>query len=508
MKIKGNLLKIWLVQALMFILMFIYFAKISPLVPYDADDWLFNGTIRLPFPMWRVFNPTRVLPEILMPMGGYLASLIIFPFTGKYIESITFVDAFIVSIFLVIVLYAFYLLLRQGFKYSTNTSLASEAFFLFSFFLIFKHVNVPSASAFWTVDLTCVFFYLIPGLLNIAVLLIIARSKDFNISYKKYDNLKKGIFILVLYFSLFSNTQFNIILATFSFCVLLKRAIKKEYKDKGITQIVKANMIYFLILLIWGITVIFDLNGGRANGLSTRSSFSESLLISIHSFISLLKGINKYFLIISIVIVISSIVLNILGSKKKNYVESDKFLWLNIELILSSLLSLIYLLLAYAKSIPSYASRIDAMLAVLLLFLLIIGLDTAYLINRFNFIKMLVPLAIVLCGFIALNFNCRPIYSLTGGVNPSTAKKIDMYIINQVVKADKEGKSVAVVKVPENRDSNNWPQAFYLSRGLQNSLYSQGIISRRIPIKIRPDRKINYILGNSLNSEGFEPLEK
>ena len=309
-----------------------------------------------------------------MPLGGYLASLIIFPFTGKYIESITFVDAFIVSIFLVITLYTFYLLLRRGFNYSINTSLASEVFFLLSFFLIFKHVNVPSASAFWTVDLTCIFFYLIPGLLNIGVLLIIAKSEDFNILYKKYDKLKKGFFILVLYFALFSNTQFNIILATFSFSILLKKAFEKEYKGKRIKEIIQTNIIYFSILIVWGVTVIFDLNGGRANGLSTGSSFSKSLLISIHSFISMLKGINKYFLIISVIIVISSIVLS---SLSKNYIENNKFLWLNIELIVSSVLSLIYLLLAYAKSIPSYASRIDAMLAVLLLFLLIVGLDTA-----------------------------------------------------------------------------------------------------------------------------------
>lgn len=304
---------------------------------------------------------------------------------------------------------------------------------------------------------------------------------------------------------MFSNTQFNIILATFSFSILLKKAFEKEYKGKRIKEIIQTNIIYFSILIVWGVTVIFDLNGGRANGLSTGSSFSKSLLISIHSFISMLKGINKYFLIISVIIVISSIVLS---SLSKNYIENNKFLWLNIELIVSSVLSLIYLLLAYAKSIPSYASRIDAMLAVLLLFLLIVGLDTAYLINRFKCIKILIPLGIVLCGFIALNFNCHPIYSLTGGVNPGTAKKVDMYIINQVVEADKEGKSVAVVKVPKNTDSNNWPQAFYLSSGLQNSLYSQGIISRRVPIKIKPDRNINYILSNSLNSENFEPLEK
>ncbi|WP_283586677.1 hypothetical protein [Limosilactobacillus vaginalis] len=505
MKSKKDLFKIGIIQISIFVFMVIYFCKISPLIPYDADDWLFNGTMRLPFPMWGVFNPTRVLPEVLMPLGGYLASLIIFPFTGKYIESITFVDAFIVSIFLVITLYTFYLLLRRGFNYSINTSLASEVFFLLSFFLIFKHVNVPSASAFWTVDLTCIFFYLIPGLLNIGVLLIIAKSEDFNILYKKYDKLKKGFFILVLYFALFSNTQFNIILATFSFSILLKKAFEKEYKGKRIKEIIQTNIIYFSILIVWGVTVIFDLNGGRANGLSTGSSFSKSLLISIHSFISMLKGINKYFLIISVIIVISSIVLS---SLSKNYIENNKFLWLNIELIVSSVLSLIYLLLAYAKSIPSYASRIDAMLAVLLLFLLIVGLDTAYLINRFKCIKILIPLGIVLCGFIALNFNCHPIYSLTGGVNPGTAKKVDMYIINQVVEADKEGKSVAVVKVPKNTDSNNWPQAFYLSSGLQNSLYSQGIISRRVPIKIKPDRNINYILSNSLNSENFEPLEK
>lgn len=63
---------VFIINLLLFIFVLIYFTQISPLVPFDGDDWRYIGGIRPPFPLWGVWNPTRVLPETLMGSGAIL----------------------------------------------------------------------------------------------------------------------------------------------------------------------------------------------------------------------------------------------------------------------------------------------------------------------------------------------------------------------------------------------------------------------------------------------------
>ena len=65
--------------------------EVAPLLPFDGDDWRYIGAIRLPFPIWGGWNPTRVLPELLMPLGGYISAFIVYPLTHNYIFSLSLV---------------------------------------------------------------------------------------------------------------------------------------------------------------------------------------------------------------------------------------------------------------------------------------------------------------------------------------------------------------------------------------------------------------------------------
>ena len=168
-----------LLNLTLFVFILIYFTQISPLVPFDGDDWRYIGGIRLPFPMWGVWNPTKVLPETLMAVGGYIAAFVILLFSGDYINSLVFTEATIFSLFIMAFLLTYYKLLTNRFRYGRNISLASELTFFVSFFLLFKHLNYPSYSGFWTVDLTCVFNYLIPNLLTASMVMYMERFDNF-----------------------------------------------------------------------------------------------------------------------------------------------------------------------------------------------------------------------------------------------------------------------------------------------------------------------------------------
>lgn len=492
--------------------MFIFFTRISPLVPFDADDWLFSGTMRGPYPLWGAFNPTRVLPEILDPLGGSIAAFCVYPFTKDYVGSITIVQSLITSIFVVAMFYGFFLLLVKKFKYSDNVAILSEAVFFLSFFLLFKHINMPSYTGFWTVDIACVFFYLIPGLLNALLLFKIDQSNDFGAEFNNFSNKKKGIFLALLYFALFSNSQFNIIIATTSFCLLLRSMYANKRNFFKIKYLKKA-WIYLLILFTWLLTIIFDLYGERAKGLGAgnQSSMHDKLAIVLGYFKGLLSSFNKKFVVLLFLVVLFAVI-SMLISKNNSQKERDNFISLIIINIVSLVLSLFYLLLAYFKAIPRYAGRPDAMWPIIFYLLFIFGLSAAYLINKFSIARVISPLVIAISCFVAFNFSCPPIPSISGlttNMTAKTAKSIDNYIIEQVVEADKDGKAKAIVSVPRGAvNDNNWPQSYYMAPALSQCLYTHHIINNRINVIFEPSLKVNKHFVPNVKSQPFNPMEK
>jgi hypothetical protein len=52
--------------AAVFVFMFVFFYNIHPLVILDADDWTYVSYSRMALPSARYWNPSRILPELLM----------------------------------------------------------------------------------------------------------------------------------------------------------------------------------------------------------------------------------------------------------------------------------------------------------------------------------------------------------------------------------------------------------------------------------------------------------
>lgn len=499
--------KIMLFQLAIFITMFVFFSQISPLVPFDADDWLFNGTMRGPYPLWGAFNPTRVLPEILNPLAGSISAFLVYPFTKDYIFSITLVDSILVALFISLMMYAFFNLLRKRLNYSVNISLATEILFFLSFFLIFKHINHQSYTGFLTTDTTCIFFYLIPGLINAIMLMILAQESNFSLAFMDFSTSKKGLIVAGLYFALFSNSQFNIILATFSFTMLVREGLIGKNKVFSL-NFIKSVWLHLIILIMWLITVVFDLFGGRSTSINKNAKLSlQSRISATFSFFkSLVQATNKAILFgILLVIVIVFLVLII----KQKSLRGEETLVLLKGSLFSLVLTWIYLMIAYSKSLPNYAGRVDAMWPVLFFLLFIFSVALAYIINSFYAAKVIAPVTIILGAMIAFNFSCLPVPSITMNTTPMAAKRIDNYIINKVVAADRAGKSRVTVKVPlGNTADNNWPQSYYMQGALSQSLYTHRVTEHRIAVKFVPDRKINRLLNPAVKEQPFSPLEK
>lgn len=200
---KTNNKAFWLTQLLLFLLFMVYFTQITPLVPFDGDDWLSMGTMRLPFPMWAVFNPSKVLPEVLGPIVGNIAAFVVYPFSHDYIGSVTFVQAIVVSLFIVTMTALFFKLCENKLELSKQQAVMGELFFFMLFFLLFKHVNTASYTGFWATDYNCYFHYIIPGCLNASLVLYLMNSDIFSENWQKYSTMTQGLTIVMAYFAIF-----------------------------------------------------------------------------------------------------------------------------------------------------------------------------------------------------------------------------------------------------------------------------------------------------------------
>lgn len=483
--------KFLIIQVLLFLSLVIFTCKIFPLVPFDGDDWRYIGSMRLSIPQWGTWNPTRVLPEILMPLSGYIAAYIVYPLCGHYVFSITLVCSLIYSIFILSMLIAFYHLMRKRIKASVNVSIVSEIFLFISLFLLFKHVNSPSYDLLWAGDLSCVFFYIIPGLLNTALVLYMEAEGNISLKFKSYSTVKQSLLIIVIYFSIFSSTQFNIITAAYSFIMLCTEIVitlvNHNFKVKNI---LRNTWMYLCLLVLWLITVLFDMHGGRASSLSVaeKGNVVNKTLIN---FINLTKLQNKIVLLIFVAIIFLAAFYAV---RKKGFSELylDKSLSLMVITFCSFLIVLLYLFVAYISAGSQYATRVDATWPVWMLFLLMVDFSLVYLLQNFAAVRMVIPLLLLLATFVIINFNYLPVTRWNNtGCSSSTMYSVDNYIISQIVAADKAGKPEVTVKVPLDNGGGNWPHSYDMEKWLQNTLYSHGIIRTRLKINFKPTSQVN-----------------
>lgn len=483
---KKEKIKFYTINLLIFLALIVFMVKVFPLVPFDGDDWRYTGSMRLPFPQWGVWNPTRVLPEVLMPLAGYIAAYIIYPLFGHYVFAITLVDAFVYAGFVMLMLVSFYHLLRKRLKTSVNISLSAELLLFISMFLLFKHVGQPSFDLLWSGDLCCVFFYVIPGLLNTAMLFYLESESNISVKFRQFKVSKQSLIIIALYFAMLSSTQFNIILAAYSFIMLcIESANALRENGMKIRLILNRAWFYLLILIVWLITVLFDLHGGRASSVST-NKHQHVIQATFDQFINVFKLQNKLVLLLFVFIIAAALLIAIKGLKE-NSLQGN----LPIRLLMVSFGTLLivsaYLFIAYVKAGSQYAARTDATWPVWMMFLVMVSMAFVYLLQSCKVVRIFTPLFLLMAALIAVNFNYLPVIRWNdSNCSPQTMYAVDNYIISQVVKAE------VTVKVPlDGKNGDNWPHSYAMEKWMQNTLYSHGIIRSRMKIDFQPSKKVN-----------------
>lgn len=159
-----------------FICVFTFFSIAHPMFIYDTDDWTYISYSRQALPSVNQWNPTKILPETLMPLVSEIGVRFVYPITNDYIGSLALVFALTIS--LIIMFYIGLMLQVVKEKYGIN----SIGYMIIGWILLLYHFlpflvsETQNRYMFYGGNVNCFFNYIIPGLFNAILVLVYLRE--------------------------------------------------------------------------------------------------------------------------------------------------------------------------------------------------------------------------------------------------------------------------------------------------------------------------------------------
>lgn len=406
-----------------------------PLIIFDSDDFLYTSFSRNAIPLLNNWNPSRVLPEILEPFISFIGAYVIYPIMGDYIMSLALVYGILLSALISIYFYFIYKFLIKKTGVDAKEAKILILLFIFLHFLIYRTQNSNNEHIFSSNNVNCIFFYTIPTLLNIILVLYFElNDKQFELK----NIYRSAILILLIYLAIFSNLFSSYILGIWSGINLIY-ALKKFNKES-----IKKNKLYIGILALWFISMIFELSGGRSSEVNNTLTFS-SILNGFLTYINKYLSLNKLVLLLMLI----SLILFIYMFIKKQVSFNEEIL----TLVLMFVLSNVYLILLSSKCGQAYF-RADTFMGVMIMVLFGTLLMISVIIKNNEKGFILIPLLTLIC-FFNINTSERTFRDSNYLGNSSLAYKFDSYVLNKFNEANTDNETKINIEYPI--EWENWP---------------------------------------------------
>ena len=469
--------------ALLFAAMFIFFSQVHPIVLFDGDDWNVISDARTGLPKWGGWNPIKILPETFFPICGYFAAYVVNPIVGDYLTAFTFTAALILSAFVTVYVFLFVLFAEKVLNLDKLAAKFFGIFFLLLHFAIFlKHNTQNNPYLFCTTDADCYFNYVLPNLLNAALILFAARV---DVTKNFFGNMTpaSATLFLAIYLGIFSNIFSSCTLAIFIFVELISRVERGKFK---LGKFFVENKTFFMIIIFWLISLLFEANGGRAGRIVHEESYLSLLVEAAEETIKSLLFDNHG----ASLMIFAALTMIFIFARRTD--DTENFLRLMIKFLICLLLWTVYIILVAAKVDVTYALRPDVQFGFFFFEFAIFLTALSFWIKKFPRAALIVP---ILC-FALFTW----IFSGKRTLCPSTVNhvpekicvEVSRHLIEQIISADKAGLDKVTITVPQgDAELDNWPHPLYMGENISRTLHVHGIISRRLEVKILPDATLN-----------------
>lgn len=343
-------------------------------------------------------------------------------------------------------------------------------------------------------NVNCIYNYIIPGLINATLVLWLYRQKlkAEEKTESKYSPLFQGFLLLVIYLCIHSNMFHSIILISFV-CTELFFSLLRVFSKKGgrkIQSYVFENKWYFLLLLVWLISIFIESKGDRAAAAGTTGLLELPIGETISIFIHSIRTLNKSCAWLLFTVLGLAILIWI--QKRKDRRKEDKlFAGLLLKSIVSMGITVVYLILLCAKVSPNYMENSGVMFS-WIFWVMLIGVGSiAYIVGRTNVGQIALPLFAFM--LVCLIMNDGKIYAQNNslGCRYQVVKEIDDCMIEQIVNAADKGEERVEVRIPMQK-TEYWPLDLnYAGDVISNALYSHGLIEYKIEVDLVMDKSIN-----------------
>lgn len=485
---KNERIMNWAFYAGICLFFILFFTQIHPILVWDMDDWYYISSTRVPWPLKGEWNPARIFPEVMMPFSGLIASKLIYPITGDYLGALTIVFAIIVSLFILMYIYMFMKLVNMLFDLKKFQEYVIAVIFLLFHFIVFRVANSENYYLFYCDDATCYYFYLLPILINITLVLYFEQKKINN--ERTMHSCIRPFVIAMCYFGIFSNLYASYVLVIYASVRLLELLTDKVcFLDCSWSENLKKIAGWLGIIFLWFYSAYFEISGGRAESLQN-ADFTENIAESIRYFINRNFNINNVFIAIAIGSTIAVLMIMFFNIRKSIKIEVNIKYFIR-RYILCMLVSVAYIILLSAAVLPRYSERPEIVFGIWFYLFAIIIFFICYVIKSYKIVTD-VCVFIMLIMLFSINTRDRVFKeSLVLNVEPSICKMIGNDLINQVIKAQENGQETVEIHVPIFEHSDNWPLALYGKNIITHSLYKHGIINQYMESTIVIDETMN-----------------
>lgn len=369
--------------------MYVFYTSFKPIMVCDPDDWTYIGYIRKPVPIWKDWNPAKILPETTEGLLGYFAAYVIYPICGDYIMSFTYVFAGFISICIATYVVSSALLLKKIIPDIKDSVciIASYLLFLVNFIMLRGNNFFFTAS-----NLNCFINYLFPTIFCLVLInylvAYIQCDKIIFVNDDKAGYLKVGILILAIYLAVFSNMVCNVIFVIPMGLIYLDIFFRKlkTHKMKELIRSFKDYWVFYYTFVLELICLFYEYNGGRANSFSL--TLNDALNQSIEDFKYICHITDKKILALCVVIIICCLISN---KNHDNRSVQSVMKWYIIGFIIIT----IYLFALYTKIGNHKIQRCENIFVMYILFVEASFIAFGYLLDKYSKVMVAIPLMVL-----------------------------------------------------------------------------------------------------------------
>lgn len=477
-----------------FLCFYVFYTVSHPLYIYDTDDWTYVSLSRHALPQTSQWNPTKILPETLMPLAADLGVRFIMPFMGNYIDAMASSFAIIVSIFIIVYLLLFGKVLKGKFLLSNTYVVLLLVILTLLHFLPFSVSDTNNFYLFHGGNVNCYFNYLIPALINASVVMYLLVQEK--LDWKNPDQrLRGGIVILLLYLCINSNLLHSGILMAYIGMRLIVGFVEEAKKDNVgkqrfvsvLRKFIKHNLFEILIAVCWLTAAMMEMQGGRAH-MGGKAEFL--LKDSVRCFVQSISNMNHLFLISTAAVILLAFMILFVSIREREEIDKT-YIDMMKKLTLCIGLEVIYLIVLCARVSPIYITKPNVMISWMFYLLLMEMISCAYILKKCPVVAFGVPLLVYVLIFETVIDGKTYVENWVPDYSAETVKALDENIIRQVKEAEAAGAVSVDVLIPKT-ESDEWPMAVsYGGHRISTTLYLHGFTHRRMEIRLVPDESVN-----------------